>query len=149
METTLRDLAGLLLKAVPTIFLLLIVHLYLKRMFFRPLDRVLAQRREATEGLRASAAALLAKADEQAKSIEAQLRQAREEIYKEQEEARRRALAEDAARQEEARVKARALVHQSKLEIEAEAAAAKQGLAAVTDSLADQIAQSLLPRKAA
>ena len=147
MDATLQQLGGLLLKAVPTIVLLLIVHFYLKWMFFRPLREVLAKRRAATQGMRESAEALLAKADEQTKSIEANLRATREEIYQEQEESRRRWLAEQTQHLEEARQQARELVHQSKVQLENETAAAKRDLAATADSLADQIARSLLERR--
>src|SRR5260370_16659889 len=94
MEQTLQALAGILLKAIPSIVLLLIVHLYLKWMFFRPLGEVLAKRREATEGAMESAKAILAKASEQTAAIEAELRKAREEIYQEQEKARRPSIAQ-------------------------------------------------------
>ena len=146
---TLQALAGILLKAIPTLVLLMIVHFYLKWMFFGPLGEVLAKRRAATEGMRESAEALLAKADQQTKSIEAKLRDAREEIYQEQEESRRRWVGEQTQRLEEARRQARELIHQSKLQLEGETAAAKRELAATADSLADQIARSLLERRTA
>ena len=147
MEATLQALGGILLRAIPTVVLLLIVHFYLKWMFFRPLREVLAKRRAATQGMRESAEALLARADEQTKSIEAELRATREEIYQEQEESRRRWLAEQTQHLEEARQQARELVHQSKVQLENETAAAKRDLAATADSLADQIARSLLERR--
>jgi len=149
MDATLHDLGELLLKAIPTLLLLLIVHLYLKRMFFGPMREVLAKRREATEGARKSAEALLAKASEKAAALEAALRKAREQIYQEQEEARRRWIGEQTARLEEARRNSRDLIHQAKQQLDAEAAAAKRDLTATTAALADQIAQSLLEGKAA
>lgn len=149
MESTLHDLGGLLLKAIPTILLLIIVHLYLKRMFFGPLQAVLAKRREATEGERKAAEALLAQASEKAAAIEAQLRKAREDIYQEQEEARRRWIAEQTARLDEARRQARELIHQAKQQLDDEATAAKRQLTATTAEIADQIARSLLERKTA
>ena len=149
MESTLHDLGQLLLKAIPTLFLLLVVHLYLKRMFFRPMADVLAKRRAATDGQRESAEAVRAKAAEQTKSIEAQLHQAREAIYKEQEEARRRWTGEETTQLEEARQQARELVHQSKQQLDGEAAAAKSQLAGTADTLADQIANTLLERTSA
>jgi len=148
MDQTLRDLGGLLLKATPTICLLLIVHIYLRWMFFGPLRNILAKRREATEGARESAEALLAKATSKAAAIEAELRKAREEIYQEQEAARRRWTAEQSASLEAARLRSREMIQQAKVELDAEAAAAKRELAATTDSLAEQITQSLLQRKA-
>jgi F-type H+-transporting ATPase subunit b len=149
MDATLHDLGGILLKAIPTVLLLLIVHLYLKRMFFGPMRDVLAKRREATEGARKSAEALLAKASEKASALEASLRKAREEIYQEQEEARRNWIAEQNARLEEARHNSRDLIHQAKQQLDTEAAGAKRDLAATTAALGDQIAESLLEGKAA
>jgi F-type H+-transporting ATPase subunit b len=149
MDATLHDLGRLLLKAIPTVLLLLVVHLYLKRMFFGPMRDVLAKRREATEGARKSAEAMLAKASEKAAALEAALRKARDEIYQEQEEARRRWIGEQNARLEEARRSSRDLIHQAKQQLDTEAAAAKRDLAATTAALADQIAQSLLEGKAA
>jgi len=149
MEATLNALGGLLLKAIPTLFLLLVVHFYLKAVFFGPLRDVLAKRRASTEGLREASEATLKKATELATSVEAQLRTAREQIYQEQDETRRKWTSEQAARLEEARKQARELVHQAKTELEAEAAGAQRELAATTGALADQIAQALLERKTA
>jgi len=146
MESTLHDLGQLLLKAVPTFFLLLLVHFYLKGMFFRPMADMLAKRRAATEGLRESAEAMRAKADEQTKAIEENLRQAREAIYQEQEEARRGWLGDQTSQLEEARKDARERIHQSDQLFKAEAVAAKSQLAGTADELADQIAQTLLER---
>ena len=149
MESTLHDLGQLLLKAIPTVFLLLVVHFYLKRMFFRPMADVLAKRRAATDGLRESAEAMRAKAAQQTTSIEAQLRQAREAIYQEQEEARRGWTGDQGAQLEAARQQSRELIHQSKLQLNTEAAAAQSQLAGTADTLADQIANALLERTSA
>jgi F0F1-type ATP synthase membrane subunit b/b' len=144
MESTLHGLGQLLLKAIPTIFLFLVVHFYLKLVYFRPMADVLAARRAATEGEREAAEALRAKAAEQTRSIEAQLQQAREAMYREQEEARRQWLGEQAAQIEEARQQARHLIHQSRQEMEAESAAARTKLEAYAEPLADQIVATLL-----
>ena len=146
MESTLHDLGQLLLKAIPTLFLLLLVHFYLKRMFFRPMAEVLGQRRAATEGLRESAEAMRAKATEQTKLIEEQLRQAREAIYQEQEEARRGWLGDQGSQLEEARKDAHERIHQFDELLRAEAVATKSQLAGTSDELADQIAGTLLER---
>jgi F-type H+-transporting ATPase subunit b len=147
MESTLQQLGGILLKAIPTVCLLLIVFVYLKWMFFRPLEKILAERRQATEGTRERAEALLAKANETADLIDAKLRKAREEIYQEQDEARRRWIVEQTAQLEEARRSSRELIHQARQQLEGETAAAKIELAATAQVLADQIARSLLERK--
>jgi F-type H+-transporting ATPase subunit b len=149
MESTLHDLGQLLLKAIPTLFLLLVVHFYLKAIFFRPMADVLAKRRAATEGLKESAEAMRGKAAEQTKSIEDQLRKAREGIYQEQEVARRGWTETQNAQLEEARKQGRELIHQARQQLDTEAAAAKGQLAATVDGLADQIANTLLERTSA
>jgi F0F1-type ATP synthase membrane subunit b/b' len=149
MEQTLHDLGQLLLKAIPTVFLLLVVHFYLKRMFFGPMADVLAKRRAATDGLRESAEAMRARAAEQLASIEAQLGKARDAIYQEQEEARRGWIGDQGSQVDTARQQAHELIHQSDQLLDAEAVGAKSQLAGTADELADQIAQTLLKRSAA
>jgi F-type H+-transporting ATPase subunit b len=149
MESTLHALGQLLLKAIPTIFLLLVVHFYLKSMFFRPMADVLAKRRQATEGRREEAEAMRAKAAAATKSIEEQLRQAREAIYQEQEEARKRWLGDQSAQLDGARKKAHEVIHQSGQQLEAESATARNQLSTTTDALADQIVNTLLERTSA
>lgn len=149
MDATLQQLGGLLLKAVPTIVLLLVVHFYLKWMFFRPLEQVLDKRKQSTDGARQNAEVLLAKASRAAADIEAELRKAREEIYQEQEEVRRRWIAEQSTHLEEARHTSRELIHQARQQLEADTTAAKRELAATAGALADEIERVLLVRKTA
>ena len=52
MDPTLKQLGDLLLRAVPTMFFLVFLTLYLKYVFFRPLERILDKRNEETEGAR-------------------------------------------------------------------------------------------------
>ena len=148
MDSTLNQLGGILLNAVPTVILLLVVFLYLKWMFFRPLEKVLAERKLATTGTREKAEALLAKAGQTAAAIEAELKKARESIYQEQEEARRRWSSDQTAQLDQARNSAREAIHQAKMELESETAAAKRELSATAESLAEQIAKTLLERTA-
>ncbi len=149
MESTLHDLGGLLLNAVPTVVLLLVVWLYLRWMFFRPLERVLAERKQATTGTREKAEALLRKADQTAAAIERELRKAREAIYQEQEQTRHRWATDQASQLEQARHNAREMIHQAQAQLASETAAAKRELSATADGLAEQIARTLLERKTA
>ena len=149
MDATLQALGGILLKAIPTVVLLIIVNLYLKWMFFNPLKEILQKRRDATEGARQAAEAALARASEKAAQIQAALRKAREEIYQEQEAARKRLVKEQASRIEEAREKSRMLIRQVREQVAQEAEAAKRELAGSAGALADQIVRMLLERKAA
>src|SRR5713226_3404770 len=119
MDETMRALGAILLKAIPTVCFLLIVHLYLKYMFFRPLGKVLDKRREATEGARESAQTTLANAAEKTAAIEAALRKARDEIYQDQEETRRRWIVDQTNRLDEARRSSRELIHAARQELAA------------------------------
>src|SRR5215469_14959225 len=149
MDHTLQQLGGILLKAIPTVALLLIVHFYLKFMFFRPLQKVLAERKQATQGTKEKAELLLAKADQTQAAIEAALRKAREEIYQEQEEARKQWTNEQTARLDQARHQSHDLIHQAQTQLEADVDRAKKDLAETADALAEEIARTLLERKAA
>src|SRR6266481_6618214 len=113
MEETLRALGGILLKAVPTFILVVLLHFYLKFIFFKPLQKVLRQRYEATEGARKLAESSLAKAAEKAAEYEAALRAARAETYKELEQLRRQLQDDRVAGVKEARVSAEASVAQA------------------------------------
>jgi F-type H+-transporting ATPase subunit b len=148
MGQTLQALGGILLQAIPTICLLLIVHFYLKFVFFRPLREVLDKRRAATEGARESAAAMLQKASEKADVLEAALRKARDEIYQENEATRRKWVDEQTSRLEEARRQSRELIHKAKQDLDAQAAVAKKSLEATAETLAEEITRSLLARRA-
>jgi F-type H+-transporting ATPase subunit b len=144
MDATLQALGEILLKALPTFFLVLLLHLYLKSVFFRPLERVLKARDEATEGARRQAEQSLELAEKKAKEYEDALRNARSEIYQEQERHRKQWRDEQAASIEEARRKARAMVDEARAEIETEAAAARNSLAGQSELLAEQISRTVL-----
>jgi len=149
MEETLRALGGILLKAVPTFILVILLHFYLKFIFFKPLQKVLRLRYEATEGARKLAESSLAKASERAAEYEAALRAARSESYKELEQLRRQLQDERAAGVRDARARAEAAVTQAKATLAAEVAGLKKNLEAESESLADRIANKVLRGRAA
>lgn len=149
MEATLNALGGILLRALPTFFLVLFLHFYLKKMFFQPLERVLAERRAATEGAREAAEASLAKAGALAAQYEEALRTARAEIGKQNEDLRQKLLEEQVQAIEAARAQARAAVEAARAEIAREAEAARAGLRAESEALAAQIASRVLAGRAA
>jgi F-type H+-transporting ATPase subunit b len=149
MEETLRQLAGILLRAVPTFILVVLLHFYLKFVFFKPLAKILQERYDATEGARKQAELSLARADQKAAEYEAALRAARFETYKEMEQVRRNLQEERAARMKEARLRAEEAVTQAKAALHAEAEQLKKGLEADSIALADQIAGKILRGRAA
>jgi F-type H+-transporting ATPase subunit b len=144
MDRTLHDLAGLLLKAVPTLLLVLVLHFYLKRMFFRPLERVLKARYDATEGARKLAEESLARASEKAAEYEQAIRAARAEIYREQEQFRQQLRQQQAAAFQEARRNADELVKQAGESLAGELAEARQTLERESQTLAGRIVKRIL-----
>src|SRR5687767_11098927 len=125
MEATLNALGQILLQAIPTFVLVLLLHQYLKAVFFKPLARVLAERSEATEGARKKAAESLERAAAKAAAYEESLRSARNDIYREHEEVRRKWLNEQTAQILTARTQADVAVKQAKAQLAAEAESAK------------------------
>lgn len=144
MEQTLQALGGILLKGVPTIVIVLLLHFYLKSMLFKPLEKVLRQRDEATGGARKAAEASFARAEQKAAEYENAIRDARAEVYKEQEQVRTNLVKAQEARMKEAKQRMDEMVAQARVQIEAETAAAKQSLAGETSALADEIAGVVL-----
>ena len=149
MEQTLQSLGGILLKSIPTIVFLIILHFYLKAMLFGPLNRILKQRRVLTEGARKVAEESLAAAKRKADEYDVKLREARGVVYKEQEEMRKRWLEEQGNEVAQARMRMEASVKTAREALAADAAAAQSSLKDASSALADQIAETVLGRKAA
>ena len=146
MNETLHQLGGLLLGSVPTIFLFFLVVIFYQFLVYRPLMRVLNERRERTEGAIEQAHAAIAAAAAKTQEYEAQLRAARARIFqarqKKQEEfnrARDSAIAEahEAAQRQLEEAKAALLVQSN---------AARQTLEASIDDLAGEILRAILPK---
>lgn len=130
--------------ALPTAIIVFAFYLFLRWSFWRPLERVLAQRQAATEGARRQAEELMAGADEKLRQYEEALRQARAEIYRQQEAARHAALDERSRILHTTREQANQSARQARLDIARDVEQAKQALGAQSQLLAEQIANSLL-----
>jgi F-type H+-transporting ATPase subunit b len=144
MDLILHQLAALLLKAIPTFLLVLLLHFYLKFVFFKPMAKVLQQRYEATEGARKLAEQSLQQAAEKTAQYEAALREARSEIYRTQEQIHKQLQEHEAAELAAARQQAEAAIRQAKAALAQDVASAKAGLAGESESLANQIVESIL-----
>jgi F-type H+-transporting ATPase subunit b len=149
MDALLHALGGILLRAVPTFLLVILLHFYLKSVFFKPLEKVLQRRYEATEGARKLAEQSLQLAAAKTTQYETQLRAAKVAMYQAQEQLHKQLQEREAAAIAEARKTAEAAVSLAKTQLEADVVAAKAGLAADSDSLANQIAEIILRRNAA
>lgn len=145
----LHALGGILLRAVPTFLLVIALNYYLKSAFFKPLEKVLHQRYEATEGARKAAEESLARALAKTAGYEAALHDARNAIYQAQEKAHKEMQDRETAVVTQARHASDAAMKRAKADLAADVAAAKLALAAETDAMASRIADSILRRSAA
>lgn len=144
MEKILQQLQELLWGALPTTVIVFLLFLFLRWAFWKPLERVLAQRQAATEGARQEAGELVAQANDKLRQYEDALRHARAEIYRQQEAARRQALDERSQILRDTREKAGQMVRQAKLEIAGDVDRAKKDLEAESRRLAEDITRTLL-----
>lgn len=147
MDKLLNDLGGIVLNAVPTFILVLILAVFVKKLYLDPLKAVLAERHRLTEGARLAAEEGLHLADSKIAAYEAALEKARGEIYAEQSEFLRKLHEEQAARTHAAKAASDATLQGVRQSLAAEALQAQQGLAAQSDQLATEIANSVLARR--
>ena len=148
MEDTLHALGLIVLRGLPTFFLLLLLHFYLKRTFFAPLDKVLAARYEATTGARKQAEAAMARAEAKAREYEDAIRAARTEVYKDNEAMRKQWRERQSVLLAEARAKTDSAIAGAKAEMGGDARTARESLQAESDRLADGIVAAILRRAA-
>jgi F-type H+-transporting ATPase subunit b len=144
MEQTLQDLTEILLKAIPTIIILVLLHNFLKLVLFGPVEKMLRERNALTHGARKAAEQSLANAERKTAEYEAQFRDAKAVVYREQEDTRRKWLEDQIEQMAKAKADADARLAAAKNEIVAEATAARADLTQSSEGLADQIATSLL-----
>lgn len=149
MSSTLQDLADLLIRSVPTIVFFIVLTYYLKYIFFRPLQRVLDERRRATEGVRELANQANEAADQQLADFDRAIQQARAEIYKNNEEMRKQWAQEQQETFKRARAEAEQQLESAKRLIESELTQAEAELNAAVEPLSEEIIQTLLQRRAA
>lgn len=148
MEATLHALGEIVLRGLPTFFLLLLLHFYLKRTFFVPLEKVLAERFEATTGARKQAESALARADAKAQEYEDAIRAARTEVYKENEALRKHWRDQQAVMLADAREEADSAIAVAKAEMAGDVRAARETLQAESNRIADGIVAAILRRAA-
>jgi F-type H+-transporting ATPase subunit b len=144
MDKLLNDLGGIVLNALPTSMIVLLLAIFVKQFYLKPLETVLAERHKLTEGARLAARQDRDTADSKIAAYEAALEKARREIYTEQTEFLKNLHAEQAERTKAAKSTSDSTLAAVRQSIVAEAAEARKGLAAQSDQLASQIADSVL-----
>lgn len=149
MEATLHALVGLLIKSIPTIVFFVLLTVYLKHVFFRPIARILEERRKATEGVRDIARRAFEAADKKTSEFEQALQIARAELHHEHETLRQKWTQEQADAIAQIRAEASRQIEDAKRQIAQEAERAQADLDARIDQLSEQIVSHLLTRRAA
>ncbi len=144
----LNQVGNILLQGLPTFFLVVLLYVYLRKVFFGPMEKMLDERRNLTEGARSRAEEALRTAERKAAEYESALQAARVEIFREQEAERKKALDAHAARLKDARAQAAGQLRQARERIAADVEAAKKSLASESDALADRIIHIVLERGA-
>jgi F-type H+-transporting ATPase subunit b len=144
MEQTLRQVGELLLGAVPTILLLLMLYGFYTALIYRPLKKILAERRSRTEGAIEKARADISAAESKTFEYEGKLREAKLAVFRAQEARRQQAQQARAEAVAEARKRADVLIQEAKKQVQEEVAGAKQGLQTEVERLASEIIRAVL-----
>jgi F-type H+-transporting ATPase subunit b len=144
MDQTLQQLGELLLGSVPTVILLAVLYALYTAVVHKPLQRVLAERRDKTEGAVDKSRADIAAAEARTTEYERKLREARAAVFRAQEARRQVVLQARTNALNEARRKAQAQVQAAKQDIETDRAEAEKALPAAAGALAQEIVRRVL-----
>ena len=144
MDTTLNQVGQLLLDSAPTVVLLLLLWAIYEFLVRKPLQRILKERRDRTEGAVLKARSDVAAAEARTQEYEQKLREARATLFKAQDARRQRAQQMRNEAIAEARARAQEQIRQAKQALEQDMAAARAGLQADSDRLATDIIRTIL-----
>lgn len=148
MEQVAHDLGQIVLRAVPTAILVLLLYVFLKKIFFNPLEEMLARRYRESEGALKAAQEAAADAEHRAAEYKNALQEARAEIYRMQEAERHKTVQECDEQLRQARADAEQRLLAAREQIRGEAEQARQRLAAQSEELAEAITKSVLKHEA-
>jgi F0F1-type ATP synthase membrane subunit b/b' len=149
MEATLQALVALLIKSIPTIVIFSFLAIYLQITYFGPIAKILKERREKTEGVKALAQQAFESADKKKAEFERALQIARGEISEQHDQLRRQWEQEQTKALEEARAKAEEKIAAARLAIADEVERAKSEMDMKVEALSTSIVESLTGRRAA
>jgi F-type H+-transporting ATPase subunit b len=144
MDETLRQVGGLLLGSIPTIFFFVALYVVYTLVVHKPLLRVLAERRSRTEGAMEKARHDIRSAERRTAEYEQKLREVRLAVFKRMESRREQAAQLRAAAVERARVKAQAEVEKARAAMEEDKKIAQRSLEEESGPLAAEIIRSVL-----
>jgi F-type H+-transporting ATPase subunit b len=144
MNQTFSQLGELLRSAVPTMVLLLLLYAMYHYVVHLPLQRILAERRNRTQGAVERARADIAAAEAKSIEYENRLREAKLAIFRAQEAKRHQAQQARSAAVEQARVRAAEQVKLAKGQIEQQVTEARAGLQGEVERLSNEIIRTIL-----
>jgi F0F1-type ATP synthase membrane subunit b/b' len=139
-----NQLGELFLAAVPTVIIVFLFYLFMRWSFFKPMERVLSERRKRAEGARVEAEASRVATHEKQRFYTDTVKKVRTEVFAEQESQRRRVLEERQATINTARANAQTALQEAKKGIAADVKAARLELERSKDTLASDIAEAIL-----
>jgi F-type H+-transporting ATPase subunit b len=149
MDATLQALVALLIKAIPTIAIFLFLIVYLQATYFKPIARILKERRDKTEGVRQLAQQAFESADKRMSELDRALQLARAEINQQHDQLRRQWAAEEAEAVAAARQRAEEKLAAARVAIAKEVDRAKSEMDMNVEALSTSIVQALAGRRAA
>jgi F-type H+-transporting ATPase subunit b len=144
MEQTLRQLGELLLASVPTVILLATVCFLYTFLVYRPLNAVLAERRNLTQGAMEKARADIAAAEARTADYEQRLREARQKVFRNLEARRQQATQARGEAVNRARAGAQDQIKNARSAIEQDKQAAMAKLEAESGRLASEIVRMVM-----
>lgn len=149
MDKILEQLGGLFLGSLPSVVLLIVLYFFLKTLLFNPLEKILAERYQKTEGKEKGAADALHQAERRAGEYAKAIQDAKAEIYAQQELLRKSLEAERDAAVAAAAERADTLLNEGRASIEKELADSRVVVEREAAELARMIAGKVLTREAA
>jgi F-type H+-transporting ATPase subunit b len=149
MDKILEQLGGLFLGSLPSVFLLIVLYFFLKAVLFNPLEKILAERYQKTEGKEKGAAEALHQAEQRADEYAKAIHEAKAEIYAQQELLRKSLEAERDAAVAAAAERTDTLLNEGRAAIETELADSRLVVEREAAELARMIAGKVLAKEAA
>jgi F-type H+-transporting ATPase subunit b len=127
-----------------TVLYVIILYVFLSRLFFRPIMEILHTRRQLIEGRLEESQRRMEIVEQRTSEYEQAIRTARSEAYRQQELERERSLSEKGELVRKAKAEAEVAVRDGGEQLAAQADAARAGLTAEVDNLAKQLAEAVL-----
>ncbi|MBV8477323.1 MAG: ATP synthase F0 subunit B [Acidobacteria bacterium] len=149
MTSTLLSLRDLLISAIPTIFFFVFLSIYLNVMLFRPIAKILEERKKATEGVRDLARRAYEAAESMTSQYQSALNLARAEIHQEHEALRRQWSEEEAAAMAKVRIESELQIQNARREIALEVQQEEAAAEKCAELLSESVVATLLQRRAA